>query len=144
MAFDFKFPDVGEGIHEGKLLKWMVKEGDTVKADQAVAEVETDKAVVEIPAPQAGKIMKLYHAAGEIMKVGEVMVTFEGNAPVSAAATEQGVVGSLEATATGVMKAPVAGGGAVFGGGQANGASGAQSSGASPFGNCGAVFGGGQ
>ncbi len=128
MAFDFKFPDVGEGIHEGKIVKWLVKEGDEVKADQSIAEVETDKAVVEIPAPQAGKISKLYHKEGEVMKVGEVMATFEGNAPAASAATEQGVVGSLEATATGVMKAP-----AGFG---------SPAGGANPFGNSGAVFGG--
>lgn len=131
MAFDFKFPDVGEGIHEGKIVKWLVKEGDEVKADQAIAEVETDKAVVEIPAPSAGKVSKLYHKEGEVMKVGEVMVTFEGDAPAASAATEQGVVGSLEATATGVMKAP-----AGFGGGQVGGGN--------PFGSSGAVFGGGQ
>ena len=138
MAFDFKFPDVGEGIHEGKLLKWLVKEGDDVKADQGIAEVETDKAVVEIPAPVAGKIGKIYHQAGEVLKVGEVMVTFEGDGPKAAAggatsiSETQGVVGSLEATALGVMKAPTAGG-AVFAG-----------AGASPFGNSGAVFGGAQ
>ena len=132
MAFDFKFPDVGEGIHEGKLLKWLVKEGDEVKADQGIAEVETDKAVVEIPAPVGGKIGKIYHQAGEVLKVGEVMVTFEGDGPKAAAggatsiSETQGVVGSLEATALGVMKAPT--GGAMTG--------------ASPFGNSGAVFGG--
>lgn len=132
MAFDFKFPDVGEGIHEGKIVKWLVKEGDDVKADQAIAEVETDKAVVEIPAPQAGKLLKIYHAQGEVMKVGEVMATFEGNAPASVASASegQGVVGSLEPTAVGVMKAPTASG-AVFGGGN-------------PFGASGAVFGGAQ
>lgn len=133
MAFDFKFPDVGEGIHEGKIVKWLVKEGDEVKADQAIAEVETDKAVVEIPAPAAGKVSKLYHKEGEVMKVGEVMVTFEGDAPAAAAATEQGVVGSLEATATGVMKAPTSGG-AVFGSAPAGGVPGG-----SPFGGA-AVF----
>lgn len=139
MAFDFKFPDVGEGIHEGKIVKWLVKEGDEVKADQAMAEVETDKAVVEIPAPSAGKIAKLYRKEGEIMKVGEVMVTFEGNGPAASpnapdgnTSEGQGVVGSLEPTAAGVMKAPTTGG-AVFGG--------VQSGGDSPFGNSGAVFG---
>jgi pyruvate dehydrogenase E2 component (dihydrolipoamide acetyltransferase) len=77
MAFDFNFPDVGEGIHEGKIVKWHVKEGDTIKADDTLAEVETDKAVVEIPSPKAGKITKLYHKEGEVMKVGEVMATIE-------------------------------------------------------------------
>lgn len=144
MAFDFKFPDVGEGIHEGKLLKWLVKEGDEVKTDQAMAEVETDKAVVEIPAPNAGKIAKLHHAEGTVMKVGEVMVTFEGEGPASAPGTQagsasegQGVVGSLEPTAAGVMKAPTTSG-AVFGSGAP------VAGGSNPFGSSGAVFGGTQ
>jgi pyruvate dehydrogenase E2 component (dihydrolipoamide acetyltransferase) len=143
MAFDFKFPDVGEGIHEGKIVKWLVKEGDEVKADQAIAEVETDKAVVEIPAPAAGKVSKLYHKEGEVMKVGEVMVTFEGDAPAAAAATEQGVVGSLEATATGVMKAPTSGG-AVFGGAPAGGVPGGSPFGGAAVFSSGAVFTSGQ
>ena len=57
MATEFKFPDVGEGITEGELLKWLVREGDLVKQDQAIAEVETDKAVVELPSPLAGVIL---------------------------------------------------------------------------------------
>ncbi|MBS3063205.1 MAG: 2-oxo acid dehydrogenase subunit E2 [Candidatus Diapherotrites archaeon] len=75
MAFDFKFPDVGEGIHEGELVEWLVKEGDVVKADQAIANVETDKAVVEIPCPKAGTVLKLHAKVGDTIKVGEVLVT---------------------------------------------------------------------
>ncbi|QQR92255.1 MAG: 2-oxo acid dehydrogenase subunit E2 [Candidatus Iainarchaeum archaeon] len=73
MPLDFKFPDVGEGTTEGTLIKWLVKEGDTIKADQPLAEIETDKAVVEIPAPRAGVILKLFGKAGEIVKVGSVL-----------------------------------------------------------------------
>ncbi len=75
MAVDFKFPDVGEGIHEGKIVKWLVKEGDEVKNDQALVEVETDKAVVELPSPTAGKILRLFHREGETINVGEVLVS---------------------------------------------------------------------
>ena len=117
---DFKFPDVGEGIHEGKIVKWIVKEGDDVKADQALVEVETDKAVVEIPAPKAGKILKLYHKETEIIKVGETLATIEtkDNVPEKEKIESTGVVGSLEPTAIGVMKAPSLGSsGAVFGNG---------------------------
>ncbi len=60
MPFDFKFPDVGEGTTEGTLVKWLVKEGDTIKADQSIGEIETDKAVVEMPAPRGGVILKLF------------------------------------------------------------------------------------
>jgi len=57
MVFTFKFPDVGEGITEGELIKWDVKEGDKVTQDQIVAHIETDKAVVEVPAPKPGKVI---------------------------------------------------------------------------------------
>tara|TARA_Y100000310_G_scaffold342811_1_gene447568 strand:+ start:1021 stop:2244 length:1224 start_codon:yes stop_codon:yes gene_type:complete len=74
MAFEFKFPDVGEGITEGTIVKWKVKEGDNVKADEILAEVETDKAVVEVPSPKKGIILKLYHKEGETINVGEVIL----------------------------------------------------------------------
>jgi len=77
MPFDFKFPDVGEGITEGELVKWKVKEGDKVKEDQVLAEVETDKAVVEIPSPKTGTISKLHHKEGDTIKVGEVLVSID-------------------------------------------------------------------
>ncbi len=63
MAYEFRFPDIGEGITEGELLAWKVKEGDTVAEDQTLAEMETDKAVVELPSPRAGRVTRL-HAAG--------------------------------------------------------------------------------
>ena len=75
MPYEFKFPDVGEGIHEGTIVKWFVKEGEKVKADQPLGEVETDKAIVEMPSPKSGKILKLHVAAGGIIHVGEDMVT---------------------------------------------------------------------
>ena len=61
MAFEFKFPDVGEGVTEGTIIKWKVKEGDKVEVDQVLAEIETDKAVVEPPSPKKGIILKLNH-----------------------------------------------------------------------------------
>src|SRR3989344_1962614 len=75
--FEFKFPDVGEGIHEGTIVKWLVKKGDIVKQDQVIAEVETDKAVVEIPSPVAGKVLATHGNAGTIIKVGQALVTFD-------------------------------------------------------------------
>ena len=74
MATDYKFPDLGEGVTEGEIKKWLVKEGDSVGKDQALAEVETDKAVVEMPSPVAGTILKMNHKEGELVKVGEVLV----------------------------------------------------------------------
>jgi pyruvate dehydrogenase E2 component (dihydrolipoamide acetyltransferase) len=73
MATEYKFPDLGEGVTEGEIKKWLVKEGDTVAKDQALAEVETDKAVVEMPSPVAGTILRTNHKEGELVKVGEVL-----------------------------------------------------------------------
>lgn len=73
MPYEFRFPDVGEGITEGTIVKWKVKEGDNVEADQILAEIETDKAVVEVPSPQKGTILKLNHKEGEVINVGEVL-----------------------------------------------------------------------
>ena len=75
MAFEFKFPDLGEGITEGQLIKWLVKEGERVKTDQPVAEIETDKAVVELPAPKEGTILRLHYKEGDTVKVGTVLLT---------------------------------------------------------------------
>jgi pyruvate dehydrogenase E2 component (dihydrolipoamide acetyltransferase) len=72
---DIKFPDVGEGITEGTLVKWLVKIGEEIRADQAVAEIETDKAIVEIPTPKAGKVSKLFGKEGDIIKVGSILAS---------------------------------------------------------------------
>jgi pyruvate dehydrogenase E2 component (dihydrolipoamide acetyltransferase) len=74
MAFEFRFPDVGEGITEGEIVRWLVAPGDQVRADQPMVEVETDKAVVEIPAPRAGAILRQPVAVGEKIHVGDVLV----------------------------------------------------------------------
>ncbi|WP_097461324.1 dihydrolipoyllysine-residue acetyltransferase [Mangrovitalea sediminis] len=66
---DFILPDIGEGIVECELVKWLIKEGDVIVEDQPVAEVMTDKALVEIPAPHAGRVTKLYYQEGEIARV---------------------------------------------------------------------------
>ena len=75
MVFEFKLPDLGEGIHEGELKKWLVKEGDKVEEHQPIAEIETDKAVVDLPSPKSGTVLKLYFKEGDIIKVGDAVVT---------------------------------------------------------------------
>ena len=75
MATKFEFPDVGEGTTEGKLIEWAVSEGDTVEEDQTLAEVETDKAVVDVPSPRDGTILKLHADEGTTIKVGAVITT---------------------------------------------------------------------
>lgn len=74
MPKEFIFPDVGEGIHEGTVVKWHVTEGDIVKADQTIVEVETDKAIVELPSPSSGTIIKRNFREGDVVKVGQVLV----------------------------------------------------------------------
>jgi pyruvate dehydrogenase E2 component (dihydrolipoamide acetyltransferase) len=74
MALEFKFPDVGEGIAEGEIVKWRVKEGDSVKEHDTLVEIETDKAIVEIPSPATGTILKILHKEGDTVKVGETLV----------------------------------------------------------------------
>ncbi len=74
MSFEFKFPDVGEGIQEGHIVKWHVKVGDKVREDDKLVSMETDKAVVEIPSPKAGTILQINFTEGQTVKVGEVLV----------------------------------------------------------------------
>ncbi|MFD1168414.1 dihydrolipoyllysine-residue acetyltransferase [Oceanobacillus caeni] len=77
MAFEFKFPDIGEGIAEGEIVKWFFKEGDTVKEDDVLCEVQNDKAVVEIPSPVDGTVQKIHVGEGEVATVGNIFVTFD-------------------------------------------------------------------
>ncbi|WP_313693142.1 dihydrolipoamide acetyltransferase family protein [Halorarum halobium] len=74
---EFKLPDVGEGVAEGELVNWLVAPGDTVSEDQPVAEVETDKALVEVPSPYDGTVKELLAEEGEMVPVGDVIITFE-------------------------------------------------------------------
>ncbi len=74
MAFEFKLPDIGEGVAEAEIVKWLVAQGDVVVEDQPLVEVLTDKATVEIPSPRAGTIASLGAAEGAILPVGAVLV----------------------------------------------------------------------
>ena len=103
MPYEFKFPDVGEGITEGEIVKWRVKEGDSVKEHDVLAEIETDKAIVEMPSPKSGVISKIFHKEGDTIKVGEVLVIIETGEAEEGAKTKAeptlkpaGVVGYLE------------------------------------------------
>jgi pyruvate/2-oxoglutarate dehydrogenase complex dihydrolipoamide acyltransferase (E2) component len=77
MTVEFKLPDLGEGIHEAEIIAVKVKEGEMVKEDQIIFEVETDKAVVEIPSPHAGAVAKIHVAQGQTVKVGCVMIGYD-------------------------------------------------------------------
>src|SRR5258708_27269696 len=75
--YEFKLADLGEGMHEAEIVQWLIKEGDTTKLDQTIARVETDKAVVELPAPVAGRVSEIRIKDGQTAKVGEVLVVLE-------------------------------------------------------------------
>jgi pyruvate dehydrogenase E2 component (dihydrolipoamide acetyltransferase) len=100
MAYEFKFPDIGEGLTEGEIVRWLVKEGDEVKEGQPLVEVETDKALAEIPSPKTGIILKILAREKEIVKVGQVIVIFGEKGESLAAPPPKpksvGVVGELE------------------------------------------------
>ena len=77
MAFEFKLPDLGEGVAEGEIVAWKVKEGDKVGEDQPLVEVMTDKATVEIPSPRSGTIAKIHYKPGQVVPVGTIIVAIE-------------------------------------------------------------------
>src|SRR5690606_16181639 len=77
MAFTFRLPDIGEGIHEGEIVKWFVKPGDQVKEDDILAEVQNDKAVVEIPSPVDGTVEEIYVEEGTVAIVGDALIRFD-------------------------------------------------------------------
>jgi pyruvate dehydrogenase E2 component (dihydrolipoamide acetyltransferase) len=83
---EFKLPDLGEGLTEGEVVRWLVKEGDAVTLNQPIVEVETAKAVVEIPAPYAGTVVKLHAGEGDTLDVGAPLLSVDtGGTPTAAA-----------------------------------------------------------
>ncbi|KWC43315.1 dihydrolipoamide acetyltransferase family protein [Burkholderia ubonensis] len=108
----FKLPDLGEGLQEAEIVEWRVKAGDTVAADQPLLSVETAKAIVDIPSPQAGRIAKLFGQAGDLVHLGAPLVAFEGAGDDADAGT---VVGKVEVGAQVVHDAPAALGGGIGG-----------------------------
>lgn len=77
MAFEFKLPDIGEGIHEGEIVKWFVKAGDQIEEDDVLAEVQNDKSVVEIPSPVSGTIEEVLVDEGTVAVVGDTIVKID-------------------------------------------------------------------
>jgi pyruvate dehydrogenase E2 component (dihydrolipoamide acetyltransferase) len=105
MALEFKLPDLGEGLAEGEIVQWLVKEGESIAEGQILVKVETDKAVIEIPSPRKGIVLKIGAAEGETVQVGRVIIII-GEAGEKLAAKPKaaeakprpsvGVVGDLE------------------------------------------------
>src|SRR5258705_11104908 len=83
MAYEFKLPDLGEGLTEGEVARWLVAEGDEIEEDAPLVEIQTDKTTVEIPSPAAGKVARILVAEGDVVPVGTVLVVI-GDGPVAA------------------------------------------------------------
>jgi pyruvate dehydrogenase E2 component (dihydrolipoamide acetyltransferase) len=83
MAYEFKLPDLGEGLTEGEVARWLVSEGDEVVEDQPLVEIQTDKTTVEIPSPAAGKVAQILVEEGKVVPVGTILVVIgeDGAAP---------------------------------------------------------------
>lgn len=75
--FEFKLPDIGEGVTEGEIVKWLVKSGDSIHKDQDMVEVMTDKVTVKIPSPVDGKVLEIKFDEGKVVKVGEAMIVVD-------------------------------------------------------------------
>ena len=109
MNFIFKFPDIGEGIHEGRIVKWYVSKGQRIRSGEPLVKMETDKVVTDIPSPKNGIIWARFGNEGDLVNVGETLVEMALDDADSVALTGQtgprseavqekgfGVVGSLE------------------------------------------------
>ena len=79
MAYEFKLPDLGEGLTEGEIARWLVPEGQEIAEDEPLVEIATDKTTVEIPSPAAGVVSKIHVAEGEVVPVGTLLVVIGGN-----------------------------------------------------------------
>ncbi len=82
MSFAFKLPDIGEGVTEGEIVKWHVKENDILHKEQDMVEVMTDKVTVNIPSPTEGKVLKILYKEGDIVQVGKTIIEIEGEGPL--------------------------------------------------------------
>jgi len=102
MTYEFKLADLGEGMHEAEIVQWLIDVGDTAKLDQAIAKVETDKAVVELPSPVTGRVSEIRVKDGQTAKVGDVLVVFE----TSASSSGDGTPKSSETPAAATSSAP--------------------------------------
>jgi pyruvate/2-oxoglutarate dehydrogenase complex dihydrolipoamide acyltransferase (E2) component len=79
VPYEFKLPDLGEGLTEGEIARWLVAEGDEISEDQPLVEIATDKTTVEIPSPAAGKVAQILVAEGEVVPVGTLLVVIGGD-----------------------------------------------------------------
>lgn len=96
---EFKLPDLGEGMQEAQIVEWLVGPGDTLKLDQPIVRVETDKAIVEIPSPVAGRVSEIRVPQGQVAKLGEVLVIFDTGSGADGGTTTAKTAGTTTSTA---------------------------------------------
>jgi pyruvate dehydrogenase E2 component (dihydrolipoamide acetyltransferase) len=106
VAYEFKLPDLGEGLTEGEVARWLVSEGDEVTEDQPLVEIQTDKTTVEIPSPAAGKVAQILVEEGQVVPVGTVLVVIgeDGAAPAVEQAPEPRKEAPLKVRATPLVR----------------------------------------
>ncbi|HEX5565020.1 MAG TPA: dihydrolipoamide acetyltransferase family protein [Sporosarcina sp.] len=90
MAYEFRLPDIGEGIHEGEVVKWFVAKGDKINEDDTLLEIQNDKAVVEIPSPVTGTVEEILVEEGKVAVVGDVLIRFDAPGYESHSVEEEG------------------------------------------------------
>jgi len=100
VAYEFKLPDLGEGLTEGEVARWLVSEGDEVAEDQPLVEIQTDKTTVEIPSPAAGKVAQILVEEGKVVPVGTILVVIgeDGAVPAKPEAAPPGEARKARAT----------------------------------------------
>src|SRR3954462_10477766 len=107
VAYEFKLPDLGEGLTEGEIARWLVQEGQELAEDDPLVEIATDKTTVEIPSPAAGTVTKILVAEGEVVAVGTVIVVIGGDAAPPSRPEQQRAESAETATAPAPERASV-------------------------------------
>ena len=108
MPYEFKLPDIGEGVIEGEIIRWLIRSGEHVEEDQPMVEVMTDKATVEIPSPVSGEVLKTVGGEGDLVAVGATLVVIDAlEGPVQATAPSEQRPQEAPAAGSIVQQAPV-------------------------------------
>src|SRR5437588_6027849 len=98
MPYELKLPDLGEGLTEGEVARWLVSEGQEVAEDEPLVEVQTDKTTVEIPSPVAGTVSHVLFGVGDVVPVGTVIVVIGGDGEAAAPALSRGAASQADTT----------------------------------------------
>lgn len=106
--FEFKLPDLGEGVHEGQIVNVLVKEGDSIQEFAPMLEVETDKAAVEIPSPRSGRVAKVNCAAGQKVHVGDVLVVIDDGSGAASGGERRAAAPAAASARSAATTAPAA------------------------------------